>query len=151
MDTGQINAQIKLLTDILNKKFEILKEILSITENQGIVLKSSPNERELFMNMFDEKQNRIDNISAGDDVFNKIFTPVIEQIKYNKVSYKSYIASMQKLVKAIMDIEIRIKLEERNNLKYMQNIINTVPMSMATKQYSRQKQKLKDIIKQKPY
>lgn len=148
MDNDELAVQLKLLMDILAKKLNILQEILSITENQGILLKSTPENRELFMDMFDEKQVRIDNILAGDEIFNKIFMPLMEQVKVQKSSYKSYIADMQRLVKSVMDLEIRIRLEERNNNKYIQNIINTIPMKVAAKHYSYQKtQKIKDYIK----
>lgn len=147
MDDVQLNIQLKLLSDILNKKFSILQEILSITENQGVILKSMPNEKEMFFSMFNEKQIRIDNINSGDEIFNRMFGTLMEKIKAEKTSYKTYIAEMQKCVKTIMDIEIKIKLQERNNNKYMQNIINVVPMNIVAKQYAHQKnQKIKDAI-----
>lgn len=150
MATEQLDIQLKLLIDILNKKFSMLNEILSITENQGILLKSCPDNREMFLSMFDEKQIRIDNISSGDDIFNRIFKVIVEDIKRENTSYKVYVSDMQVLVKAIMDLEIRIRLEERNNTKYMKKVINTVPMKVVAKHYNHQKtQKISDAIKPK--
>jgi hypothetical protein len=150
MSNEQLEIQLKLLINILDKKYTTLQEILSITENQGTVLKSVPSDREMFQFMFDEKQTRIDSISAGDDLFNRMFGSVMEAIKKEKNSYKSYIAQMQTLVKAIMHIEIRIRLEERNNKKYLQNIINPVPRQMAAKEYQHQKNvKITDALKSK--
>ncbi len=139
MDKEQLDIQIKLLLDILNKKLTILQEILSITENQSTILKSIPHNREMFLCMFDEKQNRINDISAGDDIFNRLFETVIQEIRTNAGLYKSYVADMQKLVKEIMDMEIRIKLEEHNNRKYIQTVINPVPRNVAIQHYVKQK------------
>lgn len=150
MQNERLVSQLKLLMDILKKKLNMLEEILSITENQGIVLKSMPDDRQMFMNMFEEKQTRIDSISSGDDVFNRLFGTVIEEVKNSKTSYKQYIAEMQKLVKKVMETEIKIRLEERNNVKYMQRIINVVPLKIAAKHYNIQKnQKITDAVKYK--
>ncbi len=149
---NKLNIQLNLLIDILNKKISMLEEILSITENQGIVLKSAPQDRQIFMSMFEEKQIRIDSIASGDDIFNRLFNETIEKVKLQKVSYKQQISTMQRLVKTIMDTEIRIRLEERNNTKYMQRIINAVPMKMATKKYLSQKNKrIVDEIKKSKF
>lgn len=148
----ELKVQLNLLIDILNKKFNMLQEILVITENQGIVLKSAPEDRQMFMSMFEEKQIRIDNISSGDDIFNRLFNDTISEVKTQKTSYKEQISSMQKLVKAIMDTEIKIRLEERNNTKYMQRVINVVPMKIATREYSNQKnRKITDAIKKSKF
>lgn len=149
---NESKVQLNLLIDILNKKLAMLQEILAITENQGIVLKSTPEDRQMFMSMFEEKQIRIDNISSGDDIFNRLFKDTITQVKTQKTSYKKQISSMQKLVKAIMDTEIKIRLEERNNTKYMQRVINVVPMKIATREYSNQKnRKITDAIKKSKF
>lgn len=143
-----METQFKLLIDILTKKYDTLSEILSITENQGMILKTMPEEREMFMGMVEEKQSRIDSISTGDDIFNKVFAETMEILKKEKNTYKTYIAEMQRLIKAIMDMEIRIRLEERNNQKRMQNAINIMPMRLAAKQYAKQKtQTVKDLVK----
>ncbi len=148
----KLNIQLNLLIDILNKKLSMLEEILSITENQCIVLKSAPQDRQMFMSMFEEKQIRIDSIASGDDIFNRLFNETIEKVKLQKTSYKHQISTMQKLVKTIMDTEIRIRLEERNNTKYMQHIINAVPMRMVTKKYLNQKnKKIIDEIKKSKF
>lgn len=148
----ELNVQLNLLIDILNRKLSMLEEILSITENQGIVLKSAPQDRQIFMSMFEEKQTRIDSISSGDDIFNRLFNKTIEKVKIQKTSYKQQIGSMQKLVKSIMDTEIRIRLEERNNTKYMQHVINAVPMKIAAKEYLNQKnRKITDTIKKSKF
>lgn len=148
----ELKVQLNLLIDILNKKFNMLQEILAITENQGIVLKSAPEDRQMFMSMFEEKQIRIDNISSGDDIFNRLFNDTISEVKTQKTSYKEQISSMQKLVKAIMDTEIKIRLEERNNTKYMQRVINVVPMKIAIREYSNQKnRKITDAIKKSKF
>jgi len=150
MSDGQVEIQLKLLVNILDKKYNTLQEILSITENQGTVLKSVPSDREMFQFMFDEKQTRIDSISSGDDIFNRMFAKVMEDVKKEKTNYKPQIIQMQTLVKAIMHIEIRIRLEERNNKKYLQNIINPVPMQIAAKEYQHQKNvKITDALKSK--
>lgn len=143
-----METQFKLLIDILTKKYNTLSEILSITENQGIILKTMPEEREMFMGMVEEKQTRIDSISTGDDIFNKVFAETMEILKKEKNTYKTYIVQMQKLIKAIMDMEIRIRLEERNNQKRMQNAINIIPMKLAAKHYANQKtQTVKQAVK----
>lgn len=143
-----METQFKLLIDILTKKYDTLSEILSITENQGMIFKTMPEEREMFMGMVEEKQTRIDSISTGDDIFNKVFAETMEILKKEKNTYKTYIAEMQRLIKAIMDMEIRIRLEERNNQKRMQNAINIMPMRLAAKQYAKQKtQTVKDLVK----
>ncbi len=149
MKKGDVmETQFKLLIDILTKKYDTLSEILSITENQGMILKTMPEEREMFMGMVEEKQTRIDSISTGDDIFNKVFAETMEILKKEKNTYKTYIAEMQRLIKAIMDMEIRIRLEERNNQKRMQNAINIMPMRLAAKQYAKQKtQTVKDLVK----
>ena len=117
-----------------------------------MILKTMPEERQMFMGMFEEKQTRIDSISTGDDIFNKVFAETMEILKKEKNTYKTYIAEMQRLIKAIMDIEIRIRLEERNNQKRMQNAINIMPMRLAAKQYAKQKtQTVKDAVRKKEY
>lgn len=132
MSVDDFGIRLKLITDILQKKIDVLKLLLNVTENQGVVLESK-NKNEIALTMLrtltDEKQRMIDEILQMDSVFQKTYTAIKHNFQNQSVTkqYKKEILHMQGTIREISVISDKIVLAERYNdniTKTMSKAIN---------------------------
>lgn len=109
--------KINLLNDIINKKIELLSQAFNITENQQLILKQieDDNYTNIFNNMVKEKQAIIENIVQSDDIFNKIYSEISEEINTNSCKYKDELNLLKDKIKLSMDFDIKIRTKEERN------------------------------------
>lgn len=125
MDNQEIKMD--LLIDVLNKKAKLLDNIFNITANQQALLKNSCNTLEiknLYLEMGKEKQILIDNTIKSDKIFNNIFEGVSSNLNQCSSKYKDKFKLMQSLIKAITDIDYKIRVLESQNSQIKKQFFN---------------------------
>lgn len=113
-----------LLEDILIKKRGFLEQILNLTVNQETILLCEEKSDEysiMFREMNDEKQTLIDLVINSDNVFQNLFDSSIDDFNKNAENYKPQIKSLQGLVKEVMDMDIKIRVQEQKNKDLISN------------------------------
>jgi hypothetical protein len=117
-----MDVQINILLEGLKKKEAALGEIVSITENQRTVIESGlelPEVRNFLMEMNKEKQPLIDTVKNCDNLFESVLKEVGPELDANQHLYKNQVMQMQKLIRAIMDLDVKVRLMEEENNKLL--------------------------------
>ncbi|MDR1531102.1 MAG: hypothetical protein LBS62_02775 [Clostridiales bacterium] len=123
-------TSLKLLLDILLKKKETLTQIFNITENQGTALAAAADGHKadseelaaikfLFDGMNDEKQVLIDKVINGDNVFQDIFSRLGAEFEERAEEQAELIRLLQSGIKDVMDLDVKIRLQERQNQMFI--------------------------------
>lgn len=110
-----IMTYIKILTDTLIKKNELLDVLIDLNKVQEDVLSSVEDNLEDFEVILDRKENVISQLNQLDDGFEIIYKRVQENIKNNVLNYKTEIIFLQDQIKQIMDKSINIQIKEKSN------------------------------------
>lgn len=120
-----INIYIKILTDTLIKKNELLEVIIELNKEQDCILSSVQVNLEEFDIIIDRKEKIITQLDQLDDGFEKIYSKIQDNIKNNMMEYKTEIVFLQEQIKLIMDRSINIQLQEKaNKLKLESYLMN---------------------------
>jgi len=118
MDAGSENgARLQLLLDLLEKKTTELAQILGICENQEALLQiySQGEYSEMIVEMGREKQGLVDDILAGDSLFQKTFEE-FAGFEDAAAQHPGMLNQLQKAVMNVTELDTRIRLcEQRNN------------------------------------
>lgn len=113
-----IEIELKVLIECLKKKEIALKQIASITENQGVVLNSGESHNEIytfFMHMNAEKQESIEKVLQYDQVFDDMLQKIGPILDANPSKYGEQVLALQDLIRAVMDLDFQIRVGEDNN------------------------------------
>lgn len=110
--------KLEILSEALGKKEEALNQILAITENQATVLESideTDQWRSFIAAMNEEKQKHIDIVLNSDEVFEGIFREFGGDFEEYAPRYKETVHKLQEQIKAVTDLDIRIRVYEDKN------------------------------------
>lgn len=110
MDT---NTYIKILTDTLIKKNEILDELIIINIRQETMLSSLDINIESLDGIIDKKQELITQLNQLDDGFEIVYGRIQEEIKHQAFIYREEIVIMQGLIKEIIEKSTTLQAKEK--------------------------------------
>lgn len=110
-----VNIYIKILTDTLIKKNELLEVVIDLNKTQDNILSSVEVSIEEFDIILDKKEKVISQLNQLDDGFEKIYSKIQESIKNNVMIYKTEVVFLQEQIKQIMDKSILIQIQEKSN------------------------------------
>ncbi len=132
------NIYIGILLDSLEKKEQLLSQILDITMQQDAILSSEDLNMEAFDITMDEKQNLIDKVEHLDLGFESVYTRVSDELVGHKNLYQTEILKMQSLITNLTEISVRLQtMEERNKVKlglYLTNEKQKIKLSKLSSQ-----------------
>ncbi len=115
---------IQILIDTLEKKFNILDEILQITTRQQNLIDEKNFDEDEFMNTISLKEKLINNLSELDHGFELVYEHVREELKENSDIYKSEITSLKELVRKITDLSISLQALEKRNKTNLEAVLS---------------------------
>ena len=131
-----IDVELKVLIECLKKKETALRQIASITENQGLVITSELKHEEIysfFMQMNVEKQDFIQRVLQCDQVFESVFQKVGPVLDENPDKFTEEVSTMQDLIRVVMDLDVQIRVgEDENNVLLNQALANIQHNSNTT-------------------
>jgi hypothetical protein len=122
-----LETKLSVLSDGMGKKERALAEIVNITENQGTVLASglSVDEiRNFIVAMNREKQIHIQTIHACDDMFEDILKEIGPELDAHPHMYGLQVQDLQQRIRRVMDLDVKIRVQEDENNKKMADITN---------------------------
>lgn len=109
------NAYVTALSESLDKKYEILKKIHELDEEQYTIAKTSPFSYEEFDKNSEEKGLQIFKLNRLDEGFESVYEKVKDELKVNKSAYSTEIKYMQDMISKITDLSTKIQAEESRN------------------------------------
>lgn len=105
----------------LNRKREVLEQIIECTQGQELVLREEEVDLDDFGDLIDEKQKWIEQLNLLDTGFEKLFERMQEEIQLRREQYKEEIIEMQGLIKEITDLSVVLQTSElRNKVRFEQ-------------------------------
>jgi len=111
-------TQLQLLTDIILKKRTALEQILSITENQEVLLRAADFDgTEMFWTMNEEKQKLIEEVINADNFFERTFDE-LKDFDTSARAFPEIVRGLQDLVRDVTDFDVKIRLQEQKNRGY---------------------------------
>jgi flagellar biosynthesis/type III secretory pathway chaperone len=114
-----IMVYITALQDSLRSKWDILKKILDLTEQQESVLMTEEVDFEQFGETLQKKETLIARLEELDKGFEEVFDRISVTLKENSKQYKPQILEMQNLIRTITEYSVRIQaLEQKNKEKF---------------------------------
>ena len=109
---------IQLLIDSLEKKHELLEEIMNVTTKQQDMIDSSSFNEDEFMQTISLKEEQINKLSELDKGFEMVYDRIRDELGDNHKKYTSEIISLKELVTRVTDLSVNLQaLEQRNKSK----------------------------------
>jgi len=106
---------IRMMLDVLSKKEVHLKKLLEFAVEQEALLKAEEFDDAEFTRLIEKKDGIIRKIEEFDSGFQSIYNRVAEEMKENKLEYKSQIEEMQELITKITDLGVKLTALESKN------------------------------------
>ena len=121
---SNLDIKIKILTDNLDRKKELLKQIEAITEKQEMFFTKLKGEDRNYMigEAVKEKQKIIDELMKIDEVFLSTFESFKGELNENRDIYAIEIERMKKKIKEVTDIDVRIRVREERNRRIFSEV-----------------------------
>lgn len=119
---NEIRVKINFLTDVLERKIELLNQIYNITENQEFFEKTlNGQDRDILLKeAVDEKQKIINEVIAADNTFMRVFGEFKGDLNRNQDIFRAEIKNMQNKIRDVSAIDYKIRAKEqraRNGVK----------------------------------
>lgn len=123
-------TNIKILTDIVIKKNEMLDILLNIITNQKTLLELVMNTsyelsneqateiKQIFSEMIKEKNNHMTKINESDQVFATIFTG-LENFEEQSKNHREIVRNLQSHVQIATDLDMKIRIAENENENFI--------------------------------
>lgn len=110
-----MDNQLSILSESLDKKIQVLKEIQQYNEVQAASFKDGRANLDEFDQAVEQKGQLIDKLNKLDEGFEILYSNLAEQLKDNKERYASQIREMQMKIKQVTDLGMSIQTQEKRN------------------------------------
>lgn len=106
---------LNILSESLDKKIRVLKEIQKYNEVQEASFQDNKVNLEDFDKAVEQKGILIEKLNKLDEGFEILYENLAEQLKDNKERYASQIADLQKKIKLVTELGVSIQAQEKRN------------------------------------
>lgn len=113
-------AYINILIDTLQKKSDLLDELISITGSQEELVTGQALDMDKLEQTFSMKTSLINQLNQLDEGFEKVYQHIRDSLTYSKEFYKDRIFKLQELIRLVTEKSTRLQameLRNRNMLK----------------------------------
>jgi hypothetical protein len=131
-----METQLAILLEGLINKEQALTEIVNITDNQRTVIESGlpiTEVRGFLMEMNKEKQQFIDRVKGCDNMFEAMLKEIGPELDARQHLYKPQVAELQKYIRRVMDLDVKVRVQEENNNNLLNELNPPVPVQSGIK------------------
>lgn len=114
---------VSALQESLQKKLEVLSNILKLTEEQARILSVQKPDMDRFDQIIEEKDHLLELMGTLDRGFESLFAKVGSTLRDNKYEYQRQITEMQNLIRSITDTGLQIEGQEHRNKTAFQHYL----------------------------
>ena len=109
-----------LLEESLRRKLQVMDEIQKYNLRQQEIFQADNVDLERFDEYVEEKGTLIEQLTALDNGFEKLYANVAEELKGNREQYAEQIRTLQGLVTEVTDTSVAIQAQEARNKKQVE-------------------------------
>lgn len=106
---------LSVLEDSLGRKVVVLDNVMALSEEQEKLLKQEKLDLEVFDELVDKKDALAEELTRLDDGFESLYDRIKNQLQDNKDTYRTQIATLQKLIAEITEKTVSIQAKEERN------------------------------------
>ena len=110
-----------LLEESLRRKLQVMDEIQKYNLRQQEIFQADNVDLERFDEYVEEKGTLIEQLTALDNGFEKLYANVAEELKGNREQYAKQIKTLQGLVTEVTDTSVAIQAQEARNKKQVED------------------------------
>ncbi len=110
-----------MMTDILNKKKNLLNELLDCTKEQEKLIKGDDFDEDEFNKIIDRKAELIGKIDEGDDGFQAVYNRMAKELKENTSKYGQQVEELKQLITSVTELSVSVEALEKKNRTALEN------------------------------
>lgn len=114
------NTYMQILTGTLNKKSDILDQLIQLTLIQKEIVTTVPLDWNQFEQSINKKEIQIEQLNQLDDGFDLVYHRLKEELQINKGLYKDEIVKLQELIKQVTEKSMELQVLEKENKKLIE-------------------------------
>ena len=108
-------SRLDILSDSLDKKMDILKQIQTLCETQAVCIELENPDWEKFDRAASEKEVLLDSLIRLDSGFTSMYRRLAEELAESPKEYETQILGLRQKIRRVMDIDLAIQTRERRN------------------------------------
>ena len=113
---------LQILIESLEKKNEILDQVIRLDEEQAELSAHQPMDMEAYDQTMESKGKLIEEINKLDDGFSSTFELIADEVKSNPVPYREQVLKLQQLIREAVDKGVRVEAQEKRNRAALENV-----------------------------
>lgn len=113
--------QLTILSESLDEKLELLKEIQEYNRRQEECFRSENVDLDAFDAAVDEKGALIERLNRLDEGFEILYDKLAKQLQENREKYSVQIAELQHKIAGVMELSVAIQAQEKRNKKLVED------------------------------
>lgn len=121
---GITESYLTILADSLDKKLEILEQLIIINAEQSKLIKATQFDDEAYYALAEKKDVCIESINKLDDGFQMIYDKVKAELEANSSVHAEKIKEMKLKISKIVELSNHIQVEEKHNFDAVKRQIN---------------------------
>lgn len=115
-----MESQLTILAESLDKKLEVLKEIMRYNEEQEKSLASNAVDLDSFDAAAEKKGKLIDKLQRLDAGFETMYAGLSKELMDNRETYKEQIRLLQQKVTEVTELSVSVMAQEKRNKKLVE-------------------------------
>ena len=112
--------RLNILSESLDQKLLVLREIMAYNEKQEQAFRSEAVDLESFDEAVEEKGRLIEKLSRLDDGFETLYAQLSEELKQNRQQYAEQIKELQTKVAEVTELSVSVQAQEARNKKLVE-------------------------------
>lgn len=112
---GMTESYLTILSDSLDKKIVILRELLEKNSEQTKLITKDKFDDEAFYEIAQQKDELIAKLNSLDEGFQTLYDKVKEEIQDNRSQYASIINEIKNKIRMILELSNHLQAEEKRN------------------------------------
>lgn len=116
--------QLQILSESLDRKLEVLKEIQEYNQRQEAAFSSESVDMDEFDEAVAEKDRLIEKLTLLDAGFETMYEKLARELEGNRDKYKVQIKELQEKISKVMEMSVLIQAQEARNKNLVEQYFN---------------------------
>lgn len=119
-----MESQLQILSESLDRKLEVLREIQEYNQRQEKAFSAETVDMDGFDEAVAEKDRLIEKLSLLDAGFETMYEKLAKELEGNRDKYQIQIKELQEKISKVMEMSVLIQTQEARNKKLVEQFFN---------------------------